>query len=126
MPALARDHEPGSRYQRRQRSLVIRTYPIEGVKRVIGRQRVGWELTLQREPVREHDQRHGAQRSGGRRVAYLREALLEVDPLKLGIVLELSGGLGGELVIEAVRQVVEAVRDPDTWATPAASPSPAA
>jgi len=31
-----------------------------------------------------------------------------------------------ELVIEAVRQVVEAVRDPDTWATPAASPSPAA
>lgn len=31
-----------------------------------------------------------------------------------------------ELVIEAVRQVVEAVRDPSTWATPAASSSPAA
>ena len=31
-----------------------------------------------------------------------------------------------ELVIEAVRQVVEAVRDPGTWATPAASSSPAA
>ena len=31
-----------------------------------------------------------------------------------------------ELVIEAVRQVVEAVRDPSTWATPVASPSPAA
>jgi pimeloyl-ACP methyl ester carboxylesterase len=31
-----------------------------------------------------------------------------------------------ELVIEAVRQIVEAVRDPSTWATPAASSSPAA
>jgi hypothetical protein len=31
-----------------------------------------------------------------------------------------------ELVVEAVRQVVEAVRDPASWATPAASPSPAA
>jgi pimeloyl-ACP methyl ester carboxylesterase len=31
-----------------------------------------------------------------------------------------------ELVIEAVRQVVEAVRDPGKWATPSASPSPAA
>jgi pimeloyl-ACP methyl ester carboxylesterase len=29
-----------------------------------------------------------------------------------------------ELVIEAVRQVVEAVRDPASWATPAATPSP--
>ncbi len=27
-----------------------------------------------------------------------------------------------ELVIEAVRQVVEAVRDPASWATPSASP----
>jgi pimeloyl-ACP methyl ester carboxylesterase len=26
-----------------------------------------------------------------------------------------------ELVVEAIRQVVEAVRDPSTWATPAAS-----
>ncbi len=31
-----------------------------------------------------------------------------------------------ELVIEAIRQVVEAVREPSSWATPAASPSPTA
>ena len=31
-----------------------------------------------------------------------------------------------ELVIAAIRQVVEAVRDPARWATPAARPSPAA
>jgi pimeloyl-ACP methyl ester carboxylesterase len=31
-----------------------------------------------------------------------------------------------QLVIDAARQVVEAVRDPSTWATPAASSSPAA
>ena len=31
-----------------------------------------------------------------------------------------------ELVIDAIRQVVEAVRDPARWATPVASPSPAA
>jgi len=31
-----------------------------------------------------------------------------------------------ELVIEAIRQVVEAVREPGSWATSAASPSPTA
>jgi len=31
-----------------------------------------------------------------------------------------------ELVIDAIRQVVEAVRDPARWATPGASPPPAA
>jgi pimeloyl-ACP methyl ester carboxylesterase len=31
-----------------------------------------------------------------------------------------------ELVIAAIRQVVEAVRDPASWATPGASPPPAA
>ena len=31
-----------------------------------------------------------------------------------------------ELVIDAIRQVVEAVREPADWATPAASSSPAA
>jgi pimeloyl-ACP methyl ester carboxylesterase len=31
-----------------------------------------------------------------------------------------------ELVIAAIRQVVEAVRDPARWATPVASPPPAA
>jgi pimeloyl-ACP methyl ester carboxylesterase len=31
-----------------------------------------------------------------------------------------------ELVIAAIRQVVDAVRDPASWATPAASPAPAA
>ncbi len=55
---------------------------------------------MQRTAVREHDQRHGAQRSGGRRVAHLREGLLEVDPLKLGIVLQSGGRLRGELVVE--------------------------
>jgi pimeloyl-ACP methyl ester carboxylesterase len=31
-----------------------------------------------------------------------------------------------DLVIEAVQQVVEAVRDPNTWATPVASSTPGA
>ena len=59
----------------------------------------------------------------------LQEDLAALVPGGRLVVAERSGhfipGDQPELVIEAIRQVVEAVRDPASWATPTASPTPA-
>lgn len=57
----------------------------------------------------------------------LQENLAALTPDGRLVVAEQSGyfipGDQPDLVIDAIRQVVEAVRDPSTWATPQAAPS---